>query len=72
MKTKQMKVYGSWNSRHKCNPKICMEGKWLDSLGFHIGDPIQISYEDNCIQITALPSAACEVLADYSAKPNMK
>jgi len=72
MKTKQMKVYGSWNSRHKCNPKICMEGKWLELLGFHIGDPIQISYEDNCIQITAIPSAACEALADYSTKQKVK
>lgn len=25
MKTKQMKVYESWNSIHKRNPKICME-----------------------------------------------
>jgi len=72
MKTKQMKVYESWNSSHKRNPKICMEGKWLESLGFHIGDQIQISYEDNRIQITAIPSMVCEAPADYSTNQKMK
>lgn len=60
MKTKQMKVlYASRSSSKRyiggntytCTPKISMEGKWLEELGFHIGDAIQVFYEDNCIRL---------------------
>lgn len=60
MKTKLMKVLYSTRSRQNpgCwpasiyieTPKISMEGKWLEALGFHIGDAIEVSYEDNCIK----------------------
>jgi toxic protein SymE len=46
-------------------PKIQMEGKWLDALGFHIGDSLQVDYEDGEIHIRLVPSeqpvmAVCE------------
>lgn len=66
MKSKKMKVLytarakqtqHAWGreSYYSATPKISMEGKWLDALGFHIGDAIQVSYEDNCIRITPAP-----------------
>lgn len=78
MKTKKMKVLYASRTRQSSNlwgrdnsyietPKISMEGKWLDALGFHIGDAIQVSYEDNCIRITPMPQPAmvCEPEASY-------
>lgn len=78
MKTKKMKVLYASRTRQSSNlwgrdssyietPKISMEGKWLDALGFHIGDAIQVSYEDNCIRITPMPQPGmvCEPEAPY-------
>lgn len=85
MKTKKMKVLYSSRTRQSSNlwssgssyietPKISMEGKWLDALGFHIGDAIQVSYEDNCIRITPAPEPAmvCEPETKYGSKPPRK
>ena len=33
-------------------PKIQMEGKWLEKLGFHIGDKLNVEYGDGAIRIT--------------------
>ncbi len=60
MKSKKMKVLYSARARqaqyvwgresyYTATPKISMEGKWLEALGFHIGDAIEVSYEDNCV-----------------------
>lgn len=50
MQTKKMKVQYSTRAKQGRNPyfggryietpKIQMEGKWLEALGFHIGDAI--------------------------------
>lgn len=78
MKTKLMKVLYSTRSRQSTNfwhgstyietPKISMEGKWLEALGFHIGDAIEVAYEDNCIRITPAPKPAmvCEPQTEYA------
>lgn len=78
MKTKLIKVLYSSKARsgsymggssYTCTPKISMEGKWLEALGFHIGDPIEVSYEDNCIRIVPAPqpSMVCEEPAKYTS-----
>ena len=61
-KTKNIKVqYSSrctgsgYYSHYKNYPKIQMEGKWLEELGFHIGDSLQIEYEEGSIRITPAP-----------------
>ena len=51
-------------------PKIQMEGKWLEALGFHIGDALQVEYEEGEIRIRLAPSEqqalmVCEGNADY-------
>ncbi len=33
-------------------PKIKMEGKWLEELGFHVGDKLLVEYGDGAIHIT--------------------
>lgn len=57
MKTKTIKViYSSRQSRNAYIPlpKIQIEGNWLEALGFHIGDPIQVEYEKGSIHIRPL------------------
>lgn len=46
-----------YNSRN-CHsvPKIQMEGKWLEELGFSIGDIVAVEYENGCIRIRPLTS----------------
>lgn len=82
MKSKKMKVLYSARARqaqyvwgresyYTATPKISMEGKWLEALGFHIGDAIEVSYEDNCIRITPAPQPAmvCEPQTPYGEAP---
>ena len=51
-----------------------MEGKWLEALGFHIGDAIQIAYEEGSIHISLAapiqfePAMVCDAEARYASK----
>lgn len=53
MKTKNIKVLYSTreNSRGYAYPKIQMEGRWLEELGFQIGTHLVIEYEEGSIRI---------------------
>lgn len=42
------------NRNHYSVPKIQMEGKWLEDLGFSIGDTIAVEYEKGSIRIRPL------------------
>lgn len=65
MKSKLIKVLYSTRSRGGSGyfhggsfietPKIQMEGKWLEALGFHIGDRLQVDYEEGAIHIRLAP-----------------
>lgn len=84
MQTKKMKVQYSTRARQGRNhyfgssyietPKIQMEGKWLEALGFHIGDAIQVAYEEGSIHISLAPLAqsepamVCDTKAEYASK----
>ncbi len=57
MKTKNIKVV--YTNRYSKNstttvPKIQMEGQWLEQLGFTIGTPLIVEYEENSIHIRTL------------------
>lgn len=55
--TKNIKVQYStrYSSKHCCSvPKIQMEGKWLEELGFSVGDTIAVEYEKGSIRIRPL------------------
>ena len=45
--------YGS--SRYTSYPKIQMEGKWLQELGFNVGDKLNVEYEEGSIRISLAP-----------------
>ena len=54
MRTKQIKV--TYTTRHKDYrytrvPKLQLEGSWLEELGFTIGAPAQVEYEEGVITI---------------------
>ncbi len=84
MQTKKMKVQYSSRARKGKNhyfgggyietPKIQMEGKWLEALGFHIGDAIQVAYEEGSIHISLAspaqsePDMVCDTKAGYASK----
>jgi len=51
-KTKSLKVL--YSNAHTDRPKISMEGKWLEKIGFHIGDRLRVSYGDRFIFISPL------------------
>ena len=84
MQTKKMKVQYSSRARQGKNhyfgsgyietPKIQMEGKWLEALGFHIGDAIQVAYEEGSIHISLAPQTqsestmVCDTKAGYASQ----
>ena len=84
MKTKKLKVAystrwtGSYYRNTVTTPKIQMEGKWLEALGFHIGDMLQVDYEEGAIHIRAVPQepAASPCFSEgtpvYASKKNPK
>ena len=51
MKTKSLKVYEGTGRNYVSIPKIVLQGKWLDSLGFSIGDKITVTCNEDKITI---------------------
>lgn len=86
MKTKNLKVLYSTRTRNNSymygnsyieTPKISMEGKWLEALGFHIGDKLQVDYEEGSIHIHLAPpeiqpAMICESETAYSTATKRK
>lgn len=58
MKTKSLKVYEGAGRNYVSIPKIVLQGKWLDSLGFSIGDRITVTCNED--KITIMRSAALQ------------
>lgn len=57
MKSKTIKIsYSTRFQKHSTLtvPKIQLEGKWLEELGFSIGSTIKVEYENNSIRIRPL------------------
>ncbi|MCC8102451.1 MAG: type I toxin-antitoxin system SymE family toxin [Clostridiales bacterium] len=56
MKTKNIKV--QYSNKYQANggllPKIQMEGKWLEALGFSVGTHLVVEYEEGSIRIRTL------------------
>lgn len=51
MKTKSIKVQYSSRCQSGFSPKIQMEGRWLEQLGFPIGTRLMVEYEEGSIRI---------------------
>lgn len=60
MKSKNLKI--AYSTRFQKNnvltvPKLQMEGKWLEELGFSIGSTVMVEYEEGSIRIRPLTEA---------------
>lgn len=51
MKAKTLKVYHGSGRNYTSIPQIILQGKWLDKLGFSIGDKITVTCNDNKLTI---------------------
>lgn len=51
-KKRSIKVYGQSGYKYQETPTIMLKGKWLEELGFKIGDYISIACEDGRLVIT--------------------
>ena len=84
-KTKNIKVqyssrcssssYAYGSSRYTTYPKIQMEGKWLQGLGFNVGDKLNVEYEEGSIRISLAPQPVmmvAEPAAEYGKKRRRK
>ena len=52
MNIRSVKIYGMSGYKYQATPTIMLKGKWLEELGFEIGDYITVSCEDGKIIIT--------------------
>lgn len=76
-KTKNIKVqYSSrctsrsyWGgSSYSTYPKIQMEGKWLEALGFNVGDHVQVDYEEGKITLSLIKPEPVMMVAEPTAE----
>ena len=47
-----VKIYGMSGYKYQATPTIMLKGKWLEELGFEIGDYITVSCENGRLIIT--------------------
>lgn len=52
--SRKLTVYGKTKQFNQTIPQIRFEGQWLNTLGFSVGDKIQLDCEENKITITKL------------------
>ena len=83
MKTKIFKVLSSSRTRRDFHsiyagamryiwtPKISIEGKWLEALGYHIGDHIRVEYDEQGIHISPMTAAEQKSLEQQQALENV-
>lgn len=84
MKTKIFKVLSSSRTRRDFHsiyagamryiwtPKISIEGKWLEALGYHIGDHIRVEYDEHGIHISPMTAAEQKSLEQQQALENVE
>ena len=58
--------------RYIWTPKISIEGKWLEALGYHIGDHIRVEYDEQGIHIRPLTPAEQKSLEQQQATKNLE
>ena len=65
MTKRSMKVYGMSGYKYQQVPTVMLKGKWLEQLGFAIGDFVSVSCENGKIIIT--PDAEKAVMKEAEA-----
>ena len=58
--------------RYIWTPKISIEGKWLEALGYHIGDHIRVEYDEQGIHISPMTAAEHKSLEQQQALENVE
>ena len=58
--------------RYIWTPKISIEGKWLEALGYHIGDHIRVEYDEQGIHISPMTEAEQQSLEQQQALENVE
>ena len=53
-KIRKLKVYGAVGKWYKEPPKIHLEGKWLERLGFECGDHIEVRCQKGKLVISRM------------------
>ncbi len=53
-------------------PKIQMEGRWLEALGFSIGTPLIVEYEEGSIRIRTLTAEELAAKEQREAEAELK
>lgn len=48
---RSVKIYGMSGYKYRTTPTIMLKGKWLEELGFEVGDYISVSCENGKIVI---------------------
>ena len=56
MKEKQLKIYEAPGDKRNV-PRILLQGNWLSNIGFHSGDHVKVTYQDNRIIVESSPDA---------------
>ena len=49
MKAKELKIYKGSGRNYTPVPQIIIQGKWLRTLGYFIGDKVSVTVEENRI-----------------------
>ena len=75
MKSKNIKVtYASrYSQKGSCSvPKIRIEGKWLEELGFLVGSTVAVEYEEGSIRIRPLTEQELAFKEQQDLKAQLK
>ena len=51
---RNMKVCGQSGYKYETVPAITLKGKWLEELGFHLGDYVQVKCENCQLRVIVL------------------
>lgn len=84
MKSKTIKILYSTRTRRDTRsihagatryietPKISIEGKWLEALGYHIGGHVRLEYDESGIHIRPLTAAEQEAMECRQAQAELE
>ncbi len=56
MEARKLKIYEGSGYNYSSIPQILLQGKWLDNLGFSIGDHISVTCSGDTITIIRCPN----------------
>ena len=58
MEERMMTVYRGSTKDYEPVPKITIQGKWLEKIGFSIGDRLLVVCEEGCLRISKITDSS--------------